>query len=122
MLIGMGPIIGEAIKASNILKKEGISLGVASMSSVKPLDHRFLMECVNNGYSQLITLEEHHKSGGLGTAVLEWMNEYKINGTQLLRLGIEDHFIHKLGSQSYVRGCEELNSEAIANKVRGLIQ
>ena len=122
MLVGVGPIIGEAIKASKILKEEGITLGVASMGSVKPLDHRFLMECVDNGYSHLISLEEHHKSGGLGTAILEWMNENKINGTQLVRLGIEDHFIHRLGNQNYVRGCEKINSEEIANTIRSLHQ
>ena len=92
------------------------------MGSVKPLDHRFLMECVDNGYSHLISLEEHHISGGLGTAILEWMNENKINSTRLVRLGIEDHFIHRLGNQDYVRGCEKIDSQGIANIVRSLVQ
>ena len=120
LLIGVGPILAEAIEASKILKKEGISLGVASMSTIKPLDHKFLQECVNKNYSHLISLEEHHKTGGLGTAVLEWINEHNINGIKLMRLGVDDHFIHKLGDQSYVRKWEEINSEAIANKVRSI--
>ena len=120
LLIGIGPILSEAIKASNILKEDGKIVGVASMGSVKPLDQEFLQQCIDNGYNCWISLEEHHKIGGLGTALLEWLSEQNINNVRLHRIGIEDHFVHRIGDQNYVRESEGLNARAIVNKVKSL--
>ena len=120
LLIGIGPILSEAIKANNILKEDGKIVGVASMGSVKPLDQEFLQQCIDNGYNCWISLEEHHKIGGLGTALLEWLSEQNINNVRLHRIGIEDHFVHRIGDQNYVRESEGLNARAIVNKVKSL--
>lgn len=114
LLLGVGPIISEALIARKILKEKDINLGVASMGSIKPLDHEFLKQCVSEGYSHWITLEEHHKIGGLGSALLEWLSEQRNNNIQLKRMGIDDHFVHKLGNQAYVRTSERLDAESIA--------
>tara|TARA_Y100001954_G_C15788691_1_gene593889 strand:- start:348 stop:1265 length:918 start_codon:yes stop_codon:yes gene_type:complete len=120
LLIGIGPILSEAIKANNILKEDGKIVGVASMGSVKPLDQEFLQQCIDNGYNCWVSLEEHHKIGGLGTALLEWLSEQNINNVRLHRIGIEDHFVHRIGDQNYVRESEGLNARAIVNKVKSL--
>ena len=36
------------------------------------------------------------------------------------RMGIDDHFIHELGSQSFVREAESINASAIVNLVKSL--
>ena len=120
LLLGIGPILSEAIKASTILEKQGIQLAIASMGSIKPLDKRFLQQCVAEGYSHWISLEEHHQTGGLGSALLEWLCTQQINTIQLRRIGISDHFVHQLGNQSYVRETEGLNATAIADLVQTL--
>ena len=63
LLIGIGPIISEGIDASKELADDGINLGVASMGSIKPLDSKFLKQCIENEYNVWITLEEHSKIG-----------------------------------------------------------
>ena len=103
-----------------MLEQRGIQLAIASMGSIKPLDHSFLQQCVAEGYSHWISLEEHHKIGGLGSVLLEWLSEQAINTIQLERMGIADHFVHQLGAQNYVREVEGLNAAAIAHLVQSL--
>lgn len=120
LLLGIGPIISEALQASEELEQKGIKMAVANMGSIKPLDEQFLQDQLSQGYTNWVTLEEHHKTGGLGSTILEWLSEHKVNSLQLTRLGVPDHFIHTLGSQDYVRQCEGLNSNAIVDLVCSL--
>ena len=77
------------MKAKEELLKEGIDLGVASMGSIKPLDTDFLQKRIEEGYTKWISLEEHHKAGGLGTALLEWLSENNVADVKLKRIGVE---------------------------------
>ena len=120
LLLGIGPITTEALEARNMLKKIGIEIAVASMGSVKPLDDQFLQQCIAENYSHWISLEEHYQTGGLGSALLEWLNEQGINRIELKRMGVKDHFVHQLGNQSYVRDTEGLNAYAISKLVQSL--
>ena len=120
LLIGVGPILSEALAAQKGLMAKGIELAIASMGSIKPLDTKFLQSMVAANYEVWISLEEHHQSGGLGSALLEWLSENQVTSVQLKRMGISDHFIHKLGIQSYVRKAEGLNSQAIAKLVEAI--
>ena len=70
-----------------------------------------------DGYTHWLTLEEHHRKGGLGSALLEWLSDEKIKTVQLERMGVEDHFVHKLGNQDYVRNSEGIDASAINKKV-----
>ena len=120
LLLGVGPIIAEALKARKELKADGVNLAVASMGSIKPLDQQFLKACLEAGYRKWISLEEHHRSGGLGSALLEWLSENKANDVELIRIGVADHFIHSLGGQNFVRDIEGLNARNIANVIESL--
>ena len=120
LLLGIGPILSEALQASTMLEQQDIQLAIASMGSIKPLDHQFLKQCVAEGYSHWISLEEHHQTGGLGSTLLEWLSEHQINTIQLKRMGIGDHFVHQLGGQNYVREAESLNADAIVDLVQSL--
>lgn len=104
LLIGIGPIVGEALKAAELLKKENIDLCVASMGGVCPLDAEFLAKMVSRNFTHWITLEEHGIVGGLGSSIIEWLNETnnskKVN---LTRLGVPKLFINELGNQEYTR-------------------
>jgi len=120
LLLGIGPIVSEALKASEELQKEGIELAVASMGSIKPLDEQFLKKRQAEGYRTWISLEEHHTAGGLGSTLLEWMSENNCDDVQLKRMGINDHFIHQLGSQKYVRDSENLTETSITKLLKSL--
>ena len=104
LLLGIGPIIGEALKAAEMLEMEGVSLCVASMGGVSPLDVEFLSKMISKKFKHWITLEEHGIVGGLGTSIIEWLNDS--NNSKIInlkRLGVPKQFINKLGNQEYTR-------------------
>ena len=60
-------------------------------------------------------------SGGIGSALLEWINDNGLsNKVTLKRIGINDHFIHELGNQSYVREQNGIDAKSITNAILSL--
>ena len=115
LVIGIGPILGEALKASQNLKENGINLAVASMGSLRPLDIEFL-EKAKQKFKIWITLEEHGIIGGLGSSILEWISERQYNrDIKLYRLAAPTKFINELGDQSFIRSKLKIDAEGITN-------
>ncbi len=112
LIIGIGPIISEALEACDY-EKNKFNTCVASMGSIKPLDTKFLKKMSERNFEKWIILEEHSKIGGLSSAILEWKNDNQINTPKIIRLGVEDKFIHKLGKQNYIRKELGLDSSTI---------
>ncbi len=121
LLLGIGPVIGEALQASKELKKYGINLAVVSMGSIRPLDSVFLEKAREKKYKYWITLEEHGIIGGLGSTILEWISERQYgHEIKLHRIGAPTKFINKLGNQSFVRNSLGIDSEGITNFLKNL--
>ena len=64
----------------------------------------------------MITLEEHQKSGGFGSAVLEAYNDLLEEGKikmlpNIKRVAIPDIFLHVAGTQEYLRKIAGLEEE-----------
>jgi len=78
-----------------------------SFPFVKPIDLPMLrFICLN--HSKIITIEEHQRSCGFGSAILEAINDLrevdKISSTpQIKRLAIPDKFVSIAGTQEYLR-------------------
>ena len=88
-IIACGPIIYEAIKAAKILEKEGIGVTVVNMPTVKPLDEGFLLRFAR-GVRGIVTVEEAQISGGLGSAVADYLAEH--HPLRVVRVGVNDRF------------------------------
>ena len=117
LVVGVGPILGEALNAAEAVNEEGISVAVASLGGVKPLDSSFLEEMAMR-FSRWISLEEHGITGGLGSALLEWNVGRNGSNININRLGVPDIFIHELGNQSYTRKKLGLDAEGLAHSFR----
>lgn len=72
-LIGMGPLLYEALLAARDLEQEGISVSVINSHTVKPLDTETILSAVREARA-VVTIEEHQKAGGLGSAVSEFLS------------------------------------------------
>ena len=70
LLLAMGGIASEAVEAANLLADQGISPGVAIVSTIQPADHEFLAELMRQ-YELVVTVEAHYQSGGLGSLAAE---------------------------------------------------
>ena len=113
LVVGVGPILGEAVKAAEALAPIGISVAVASLGSVKPLDGPFLTAMAGR-FPHWLSLEEHGITGGLGSALLEWLSNRIGPPIRLRRLGVPDAFLHELGNQAYTRRLLGLDAEGLA--------
>lgn len=69
-LVACGAMVGLALNAREILFKQGISAGVIDMVSVKPLDHKLLIEQAQKT-GAIVVAEDHQAIGGLFGAVAE---------------------------------------------------
>ena len=113
-IVSCGPIIYEAIKAALILEKEGVGVTVVNMPQVKPLDGAYLLRLAKDARA-IITVEEHQVSGGLGSAVAEYLAEH--HPIRVGRIGVNDRF----GQSGKVQELYEeygLTAKHIAQKVR----
>ncbi len=119
-LIATGGILDEANIASVELKKQGIDVRVIGLHTIKPIDKDEIIEAASNT-GGIVTIEEHNKDGGLGSAVSEVCMDYGVMPKKFLRIGLDNMYSSIVGSQQYLRSRYEMDSEAIVNKVMKLV-
>lgn len=68
-VVGAGVTLVEALKAHDLLAKEGISIRVVDLFSVKPADSEGLQQAAAETGGKVITVEDHYPEGGIGEAV-----------------------------------------------------
>ncbi|GBU07524.1 1-deoxy-D-xylulose-5-phosphate synthase [Bacteroidales bacterium] len=90
-VISIGPIGMEVKQATDKLSKDGIEVAHYDIIYLKPIDEDLLHE-VGKKYKTIITVENAVITGGLGTAVIEFMSA---NGycPRIKKIGIPDQFI-----------------------------
>ncbi len=115
-LIGCGTIMSEVIKAADILSAQGVSARVESFHTVKPLDLRCLDDAFRD-FGLVAVCEEHGRLGGLGSAVAEWKCQQRGDLGRLISFGVDDEFMHEVGSQEYARRRFAIDGESIATRV-----
>ena len=87
-IVSIGPIGNNATKA---IAQSGLNVGHYDLRFLKPLDNALLHDICQH-YERLITLEDGCVQGGMGSAVLEWMNDHGY-ALPVTRMGIPDEFI-----------------------------
>ena len=98
-IIANGFAVGDAIRVSDDLKKEGISVRVLDMFTIKPIDKEVIIKAAKETKA-IITVENHNIIGGLGSAVSEVLCE---NCPCILkRLGAKDRF-GEVGDLAYLK-------------------
>lgn len=69
-IIGCGPMVYEALSASEILEKKGIKARVINIHTVKPIDTETIIKAAKD-CGAIVTVEEHQVMAGFGSAVAE---------------------------------------------------
>lgn len=88
-IIATGIMLAEAMTAAETLEKEGISVRIIDMHTIKPLDHEAVIKAAKETKA-IVTAEEHTIYGGLGSAVAEVLSEN--HPTKMKRIGVQDTF------------------------------
>ena len=120
-LWAIGTMVESATKLADKLAEQGISAGVVNMRFAKPIDKELLLAHANK-YKKLVTLEEGVLQGGVGSAVLETLNEAQLLGTcKVLNFGIPDEFILHGDKQRLFQDIG-LDVETMAAKVTAFVK
>ena len=85
-VLSIGPVGNNAAMAV-----ENTNAAHYDMRFLKPIDEQILDE-VGKKFKKVITIENGTKEGGLGSAVLEWMNDHGYQ-VRVVRLGLPDKFV-----------------------------
>jgi transketolase len=90
VIFATGGLVGNSLDSANLLKTDGLDIGVVNFSSIKPIDR----ECIMNWSKKakfIFTAEDHQVAGGLGGAVAEVMAEIG-SQAKLVRIGVQDSY------------------------------
>lgn len=120
-LLAIGSMVAVALQSADVLVEQGIKAGVINLRFAKPLDEELLVQ-VAQQYSKLVTLEEGVVAGGVGSAVLELLNNKGLlQTTQVLNLGIPDEFVPH-GDKKYLFRDIGLDLDSIIDKITALVK
>ncbi|MFY7908590.1 MAG: 1-deoxy-D-xylulose-5-phosphate synthase [Emticicia sp.] len=117
-ILTIGHIGNYAVKACEMLEKEGLNPAHYDLRFVKPLDEAMLHE-VFQKFDRVITVEDGCLQGGMGSAVLEFMID---NGytAKVKRLGIPDRIVEHGEQIELQRECG-FDPAGIASAVREMV-
>ena len=117
-VLSIGPIGNDAAEAiTDLSENSELSVAHYDMRFLKPLDEKILDE-VGRRFSRIVTVENGVRNGGLGSAVLEWMNDHGYQ-PQVIRLGLPDDQFVEHGTVAELQKIVGLDKESIKAAISG---
>lgn len=116
-IFATGLMVSRALKAAELLEREGISAAVLNFHTIKPIDREAILS-YNGRVKAIVTAEEHFTTGGLGSAVAEILAGHA--GAGFARVGVEDRF-GQSGKPDALFEEYGLTAENIVSKVKALL-
>ena len=120
-VLSLGPLGTEVSKAICIAEMKaannGKPLQVAhnDMRFLKPIDTAILDEVASLCHT-IITVEDGVIAGGLGDAVMEYLNDNNVSGVNVKRVGIPDKFVQHGTVPQLMKVCK-MDAESIAEVI-----
>jgi len=115
-IIATGPIVYQALLTAKNLDEKGIGVKVLNLSTIKPLDEKAIIDLAKET-GKIITVEEHQKVGGMGSAVAELLSQK--HPTQIEFVGVDDQFGQSGDPEELINfyGLDEKSIEKIVKKI-----
>lgn len=115
-IIATGALLHKTLIAAKELEGRGIRVEVMNLATIKPLDEKAVIEFAKRN-QKIITVEEHQKSGGMGSAVAECLA--KNFPVPMEFIGVDDQFgqsgtpeelieHYGLGTKSIIQAVEKI--------------
>lgn len=116
-IIAAGREVIEAVRAAELLEKEGISARILDMFTIKPIDKEAVIAAAKET-GAIVTAENHNVIGGLGSAVAEVLVENR--PVPMERVGVQDEF-GEVGPTPWLKERFGLTAKDIAEKAKKVI-
>lgn len=117
-VVAAGITVHEALRAGELLDREGINVRIIDLYSVKPVDAETLREAAQ-ATGCLVTVEDHRVRGGIGDAVAEAFTDGR-PAPRLVRLGVQ-HMPASASPEEQLH-LAGIDAESIATAVRLLAE
>ncbi|HOM02306.1 MAG TPA: transketolase family protein [Acetivibrio sp.] len=117
-IIATGLMVGKAIEAVDILKRDGINARLINIHTIKPIDRDIIIKAATET-GAIVTCEEHNVIGGLGSAVAEVLMETR--PVPMRMVGVMDRF-GKSGKPDELLKKYGLTPENIVEKVKEVLK
>lgn len=116
-IISTGLMSERAIDAADTLSRQGLSVGVLHVPTLKPFDTATVADFAS-GVRQLVTAENHVMVGGLASLVVETLFDAGI-AKKTTRIGLPDRYI-ECGSVATLQARYGLTTDAIVKRIVAL--
>lgn len=114
VVIGAGITLHEALKAQVDLAEKNIGIDVVDLYSIKPISPELVK--IAKGAKAIVTVEDHFEEGGIGEAV-----RTALAGINIPVYSLAVRKMPRSGKPAELLGFEEIDSDAIIEKVKELI-
>ena len=111
--VSNGTLLGDVLKAADLLAEQGVDCKVVNLHTVKPLDEEALREIA--GYKLVVTAEEHLLYGGLGSALAEFYAQEPVR-PRMLMLSVGTEYPKAQEYDDLLKTCG-LDAESMANRI-----
>jgi transketolase len=111
-----GEMVRQALGVARDLKKEGLSVRVIDMFTIKPLDVQLVLSCIRET-KNILVWEDHVMNGGLASAISDAITDNGVYPAGFKRLGIPQVWAG-FGSGEEQRIKYGYDTEAAKNAIR----
>jgi 1-deoxy-D-xylulose-5-phosphate synthase len=116
-----GALVNQALEAADRLARRGVEFGVVDARFAKPLDVELLARHAQTA-RWIVTLEEHQRAGGFGSAVLEALNALPPTPARVKVLALPDRFVDHKTTREEQLAEAGLDADGVERCVRALLQ
>ncbi len=117
-IVATGHLVWESLLAAEKLEKEGISVEVINIHTIKPLDEDLILKSVSKT-GCVVTAEEHNKFGGLGESVARCLTQNKPTPQEFV--AVNDTFGESATPAELMKKYN-INDEAVVNAVKKVLK
>jgi transketolase len=111
-IFATGAILREALTAAERLAAQGVECRIEAMHTLKPLDDAAILAAARET-GGIVTLEEHSRIGGLGSAVAETLVTAGAQAGFFRGVALDDLYPSVVGDQSYLRARYGMDARAV---------
>ena len=119
-----GQMVNVALEVARRMAERGVHLGVVDARFAKPLDEELLAKDAVR-YRHVVTLEDHQRAGGFGSAVLEAWSRLPRHAerepARIRVLGIPDRFLGHTTSREEQLASAGIDADGVERSLRTLL-
>jgi len=104
-VLAYGHMVQTALQAASVLERRGVHIEVVNARFCKPLDEAGVMALCER-HDRVVTLEDHARSGGFGSTVLECLAANESVRARVEVMGVPDDIFEHMSRNQVLEHCQ----------------